>query len=85
MNGLNPEPCASYGLADRFVCGKCGITPRITKVDGRGPVAVTFECHGETTSGVFTKEQLRFTCKIFDPEALNSDSGIPLNTNPNRK
>lgn len=67
MNGLNQQPCSSYGLADRFFCTKCGKPPEIIKADGRDPILVTFSCHGETKSGSFSRAELVFTQNVFDP------------------
>lgn len=65
-NGLNPEPCSSYSLADRFLCGKCGCPPKVTKAEGYDPVIVTFQCHGETKSQSFSKSELVFTQRVFE-------------------
>lgn len=64
--GLNPEPCASYSLAGRFVCGCCGSTPNIVSVNGRDPMTITFECHGKKTTGSFSKADLVFNQTVFE-------------------
>ena len=68
MNGLNPEPCASYSLQDRFVCGKCGVAPEIVRADGPDPLIMTFSCHGEKLSKSFSKSELVFTQVLWSEE-----------------
>jgi hypothetical protein len=66
MNGLNPEPCSSYRLADRFVCDKCGESPAIKKADTDGMmVTVTLSCHGETVTKTIEKKELVFLQRVF--------------------
>jgi len=86
MFGMNPDPCMSYGLADRFTCAKCSKPPRIVKAEGSSPVAITFSCHGETCAGVYTKEQLRFNIKVFaPPTGYEAGSGEKFIQDPSRK
>lgn len=66
MNGMNPEPCASYSLAERFVCGKCGLPPEIEKAEGSDPIVVTFSCHGARLTKSYSKSELVFTQRVFE-------------------
>lgn len=63
---MNLEPGQSYGLSDRFMCGKCGEQPRMlsAKSDG-GAVSVKLQCHGEVYENTFTKQQLSKTITVF--------------------
>ena len=69
MLGMNPEPMASYSLADRFICDQCDRTPSIKAVDGRDPMTVTFVCHGQTEMRSFSKADLVFTQIVFKKES----------------
>ena len=66
MSGMNPEPCASYSLLDRFQCGKCGTKPRFISAQGGDPISVTIECHGEKLSRSYSKSDLVFTQVVFE-------------------
>lgn len=65
MSGLNPEPCAAYALADRFICVKCSSTPKLVKCEGQGPYIITVACHGETHTGQYDRSALVFTQRVF--------------------
>lgn len=66
--GMNPEACASYSLADRFTCAKCGGTPKLVDANVKDPSLFSIKlrcCQGETTwNGA--KSSLVFTQTIFD-------------------
>ncbi len=65
MSGLNPEPCASYSLVDRFLCGKCGKQPEVVSAAPGDPIMVTVMCHGEKFQKAYTKKELVFTQVLF--------------------
>jgi hypothetical protein len=66
MSGMNPEPMASYSLADRFYCGKCGKKPDLVSAGAVGDLMlVTVECHGEGSTKSYAKKDLVFTQIVF--------------------
>ncbi len=50
LEGMNPEPAASYGIASRLICARCGIAPMIIRAEGRDPVMLDVTCHGSKES-----------------------------------
>lgn len=63
--GLNPEPCASYSLKSRLFCAKCNCEPNIKSAEGRDPIIITVSCHGETETRSISRDELRFTQRVF--------------------
>jgi len=75
--GLNMEPGQSYGLEDRFVCRKCGISPRVVKAainKDSGMLEVQLSCHGETTSWTGSKSDLYHNKEVFEVAEVPPES-----------
>lgn len=68
MSGMNPEPCASYSLRDRFLCDKCKKQPDAVTAESGDPIVVTAKCHGESFTHAYTKRELVFTQVLFREE-----------------
>ena len=73
MPGMNPDPCKSYGLLDRFICGICGGRPDLVKSSNVFPISLTVKCCGKTHSGSYTREQLNFRQVVFEQPQESDD------------
>lgn len=61
MAGMAENPMESYALGDRFICDKCGETPRVLNgkdIEGGGPYTIKLKCHGETDVVTVAREEL---------------------------
>lgn len=69
--GLNPEPCASYALVDRFTCALCGETPKNVKAvfnTATQQIDVNISCCGKSHKASYSRQDLVSTKRLFEED-----------------